>query len=67
MYSLTGIFYNKEQAAQIGMTEPPETLAEFDTVSEIAGMATLSRRAPVGRNSPVSVPRSGDDRRGRSA
>jgi raffinose/stachyose/melibiose transport system substrate-binding protein len=29
-YSLTGIFYNKEQAAQIGMTEPPATLAEFE-------------------------------------
>jgi raffinose/stachyose/melibiose transport system substrate-binding protein len=29
-YSLTGIFYNKELAAQIGMTEPPETLAEFE-------------------------------------
>lgn len=29
-YSLTGIFYNKELAAQIGMTEPPATLAEFE-------------------------------------
>jgi raffinose/stachyose/melibiose transport system substrate-binding protein len=29
-YSLTGIFYNKELATQIGMTEPPKTLAEFD-------------------------------------
>ncbi|RPJ24446.1 MAG: extracellular solute-binding protein [Chloroflexi bacterium] len=29
-YSLTGIYYNKELAAQIGMTEPPKTLAEFD-------------------------------------
>lgn len=29
-YSLTGIFYNKEQAAQLGMTEPPKTLAEFE-------------------------------------
>lgn len=29
-YSLTGIFYNKELAAQIGMTESPKTLAEFD-------------------------------------
>jgi raffinose/stachyose/melibiose transport system substrate-binding protein len=29
-YSLTGIFYNKEQAAQIGMTEPPATLADFE-------------------------------------
>jgi raffinose/stachyose/melibiose transport system substrate-binding protein len=29
-YSLTGVFYNKELAAQIGMTEPPGTLAELD-------------------------------------
>lgn len=29
-YSLTGVFYNKELAEQIGMTEPPQTLAEFD-------------------------------------
>ncbi len=29
-YSLTGIFYNKELAAQIGMTEAPKTLAEFE-------------------------------------
>ena len=29
-YSLTGIFYNKDLAAQIGMTEPPKTLAEFE-------------------------------------
>lgn len=29
-YSLTGIFYNKELATQIGMTEPPQTLAEFE-------------------------------------
>jgi raffinose/stachyose/melibiose transport system substrate-binding protein len=29
-YSLTGIFYNKEQATQIGMTEAPQTLAEFE-------------------------------------
>lgn len=31
-YSLTGIFYNKELAAEIGMTEPPATLAEFDAL-----------------------------------
>ena len=30
-YSLTGIFYNKKLAAQIGMTSPPKTLAELDT------------------------------------
>ena len=29
-YSLTGVFYNKELAAQIGMTEPPKTVAEFE-------------------------------------
>ena len=29
-YSLTGVFYNKELATQIGMTEPPTTLAEFE-------------------------------------
>jgi raffinose/stachyose/melibiose transport system substrate-binding protein len=29
-YSLTGVFYNKELAAQIGMSEPPTTVAEFE-------------------------------------
>ena len=29
-YQLTGVFYNKKLAAQIGMTEPPKTVAEFD-------------------------------------
>jgi raffinose/stachyose/melibiose transport system substrate-binding protein len=29
-YSLTGIYYNKELAAQIGMTEAPKTVAEFE-------------------------------------
>ena len=29
-YSLTGIFYNKKLAEQIGMTEPPKTVAEFE-------------------------------------
>ena len=31
-YSLTGVFYNKELAAQIGMTEPPTTVAEFEAL-----------------------------------
>ena len=31
-YSMTGVFYNKELAAQIGMTEPPKTLAELDAL-----------------------------------
>ena len=40
-YSLTGIFYNKEQAAQIGMTEPPKTVAEFESLLAAAKDAGL--------------------------
>jgi raffinose/stachyose/melibiose transport system substrate-binding protein len=40
-YSLTGIFYNKEQAAQLGMTEPPQTLAEFEDLLAQAKEAGL--------------------------
>jgi len=40
-YSLTGIFYNKELAAQIGMTEPPATLAEFEDLLAKAKEAGL--------------------------
>lgn len=40
-YSLTGIFYNREQAEQIGMTEPPQTLAEFDDLLAAAKDAGL--------------------------
>jgi raffinose/stachyose/melibiose transport system substrate-binding protein len=31
-YSMTGVFYNKELAAKLGMTEPPQTLAELDAL-----------------------------------
>jgi raffinose/stachyose/melibiose transport system substrate-binding protein len=40
-YSMTGIFYNKQLAAQIGMTEPPKTLAEFDALLAAAKAAGL--------------------------
>jgi len=40
-YSMTGVFYNKEQAAQIGMTEPPKTLAEFEALLAKAKEAGL--------------------------
>lgn len=40
-YSLTGVFYNKDLAAQIGMTEPPKTLAEFDALLAAAKDAGL--------------------------
>ena len=31
-YSLTGVFYNKEKAAALGMTAAPATVAEFDAL-----------------------------------
>ena len=40
-YSLTGIFYNKTLAEQIGMTEPPKTLAEFEDLLAKAKEAGL--------------------------
>lgn len=40
-YSLTGVFYNKELAEQIGMTEPPQTLAEFEELLAAAKDAGL--------------------------
>jgi raffinose/stachyose/melibiose transport system substrate-binding protein len=40
-YSTTGVFYNKEQAEQIGMTEPPATLAEFEALLAAAAEADL--------------------------
>lgn len=40
-FSMTGVFYNKELAAQIGMTEPPATLAEFDSYLQAAVDAGL--------------------------
>jgi len=40
-YSLTGIFYNKELAAEIGMTEPPKTLTEFEELLAAAKEAGL--------------------------
>src|SRR5260221_3265626 len=40
-YSLTGIFYNKKLAAQIGMTQPPKTLDEFENLLAKAKSAGL--------------------------
>ena len=40
-YSLTGVFYNKTLAAQIGMTEPPKTVAEFEDLLAAAKDADL--------------------------
>ena len=35
-YSMTGVFYNKELAAEIGMNAPPQTLAELDAAMQKA-------------------------------
>jgi raffinose/stachyose/melibiose transport system substrate-binding protein len=41
-FSMTGVFYNKELAAQFGMTEAPATLAEFDAMLQAALDAGLT-------------------------
>ena len=38
---MTGVFYNKELAAQIGMTAPPTTVAEFEALLAAAKDAGL--------------------------
>jgi raffinose/stachyose/melibiose transport system substrate-binding protein len=40
-YSMTGVFYNKELAAQIGMTDPPTTVAAFEELLAAAKDAGL--------------------------
>jgi len=40
-YQLTGVFYNKKLAAQIGMTKPPQTVAELDDLLAKAKAAKL--------------------------
>jgi len=40
-YSLTGVFYNKKLATQIGMTEAPKTVAEFEDLLAKAKAAKL--------------------------
>ncbi|MFI5952131.1 ABC transporter substrate-binding protein [Cryptosporangium sp. NPDC051539] len=40
-FSMTGVFYNKKLAAQVGMTQPPATLAELDAVLQKAKAAGL--------------------------
>jgi raffinose/stachyose/melibiose transport system substrate-binding protein len=40
-YSMTGVFYNKKLAAQIGMTTPPTTVADFEALLAKAKTAGL--------------------------
>ena len=42
--SMTGVFYNKKLASQIGMTQPPATVAEFEDLlakAKAAGLAPI--------------------------
>ncbi|MEO3876239.1 extracellular solute-binding protein [Nonomuraea sp. B12E4] len=41
-FSMTGVFYNKKLAAQIGMTTPPATLGELDQVLAKAKSAGIT-------------------------
>lgn len=41
-FSMTGVFYNKELAAQIGMDEAPKSLEEFDAVLQAAKDAGIT-------------------------
>jgi len=43
-YSLTGVFYNKKLAQQIGMSEPPKTVAEFE---DLLAKAKTARLLPI--------------------
>lgn len=45
-YSMTGVYYNKELAAQIGLTEAPKTLDEFDAALQKAKDAGIN---PIGQ------------------
>jgi raffinose/stachyose/melibiose transport system substrate-binding protein len=40
-YSMTGVFYNKKLAAQIGMTSPPATVAQLDALMAKAKAANI--------------------------
>jgi raffinose/stachyose/melibiose transport system substrate-binding protein len=40
-YSLTGVFYNKKLAQQIGMTQPPASVADFESLLSKAKTAGL--------------------------
>src|SRR4051794_3249721 len=41
-FSMTGVFYNKQLAARIGMTNPPATLAELDSDLAKASQAGIT-------------------------
>ncbi len=50
-YSITGVMYNKELAAQIGMDEPPATLDEFES---LMAKAKANDILPIISNTPAT-------------
>ena len=51
-YEITGVFYNKTLAQQVGMTEPPKTLGELD---ELLAAAKADGIQPIiGQNAPIA-------------
>ena len=57
-FSMTGVFYNKELAEQIGMAQPPATLDELDGYLQAALDAGLTPMAQFNGNAspPVAPP-----------
>ena len=51
-YEITGVFYNKTLAQQVGMTEPPETLGELNELLAAAKAAGI--HPIIGQNAPVA-------------
>ena len=51
-YEITGVFYNKALADQIGMTAPPETLGEMDAYLAAAKEAGI--QPIIGTNIPIA-------------
>ncbi|MBE1878313.1 ABC transporter substrate-binding protein [Myceligenerans pegani] len=55
-FGLTGVYYNKELAAQIGMTDPPATLGDFERSLEEAKSAGLLPIMVNGKDGGLAYP-----------
>jgi len=55
-FGLTGVYYNKSLAAQIGMTEPPATLSAFERILEKAKSADLLPIMVNGKDGGLAYP-----------
>jgi raffinose/stachyose/melibiose transport system substrate-binding protein len=55
-FGLTGVYYNKSLAAQIGMTEPPATLSAFEESLEEAKSADLLPMMVNGKDGGLAYP-----------